>query len=1145
MIQIKDKQYLHNIAMFLIFLIVMMPIYASSTMAATINDVQVYGKYNINGYRSQTDTTIINVSATITEDTSIEPNQVKILEDPTKPFDCKLSDPVTALFSCMAEYPENSLPPSAGALPFTIQLFNDAGVALAPPKQAKVTVDALPPKIHADLKYTPKSGGLVEASYHVEDLACTGSGCSNLCAGIGTVSFSSSGAVLAANQSFNSVCEQNGTMSLTGLVVGGEVTTKQICIDVTDKFGQADTRCDEVELDTKPPEITGMALYMPDDTQITFTNGQPIGGVELRINITENSGLYDGVTKVINTIHVNISGLSDRPEHEATYGSKSITCEPVNGSSEQYTCTAGSLFLIVGTARTIPVKIYAQDIYENVLSETRSLDIRFDNSPPVATSIYSSFMNDKGEFWIAEENNTILVDVSESGSGMANANIFMDFTEFGPQRSPYIEDQTRQGILHPNVCDPGWTCKWFWISTDKQSKAKLYLTPQGGSRDDAENPLATPYPSALIQVDVDPPEVSDDLFAKSNITGIGEGHDPMLDLVGNDMIEVRLFVKDHSGIKAARGNFSKMMEGGPQSLAGECVENQVITGIDERIFECTWSVGPIHEGYLGPLAGNAPSIMFSFDDYTNHTGTKLWEGIEILARDDAPISSWNINVSDKSPADGIDRQTWVLSQPRMFFKINMRGKPQRDPVPLSVRMLPSSCNNLDYVNVNQLTNEYAVLLMNFPGYENKPQPDPSSGLEDLIEVDLNPSVVPEYESVDENNVSTPLFGFNITCTIVVQSIATTHEKGSERSLTLPEEINVTLEVPVYNNPLGQNIGNVQQHVEGLMDFANNDFWKFVTIMRQIFSVLQAICDMVKMLITVDTIIAVVKGVFDGGCAFYDAACAPQAVMAQTLKGDSEILPELVINVYQFCGLFISCQISKDPENVCTDSGGWCTVRKTWSTINSAFYNYVWKYLSIDWFADDLTGNDVSIFGEQAFDPKLSIITSVLSLCLPGIIMNLDKIRQLVCKKILCYRIDVANGRDAWRCDREFHYNLCTYVWGQIFAAIPIFQYLNQMGEFLQSVLTNPYALTGYLLQKGCDLACQCTGKACVGICGVCRTAQWASTIFTLVQDLIESTGSRFDMATFDLCGEALNVEEEPSYENIKPPAPAPGTAAAE
>ncbi|MFH1064801.1 MAG: hypothetical protein V1729_06980, partial [Candidatus Woesearchaeota archaeon] len=625
-----QRSYLHNIAMFMIFLIITMPIYASSAMAATINDIQVYGKYNINGYRGQTDTTIINVSATITEDSSIEPNQVKILEDPTKPFDCTLSDPITALFSCMAEYPENSLPPSAGTLKFTVQIYNDVGSQLGAPKQAKVTVDALPPKIHSDLKYTPKSEGLVEASYHVEDIACEGSGCSGLCAGVGTVVFSSSGAILAANQSFNSVCEQRGVMNLTGLVVGGEVTTKQICIDVTDKFGQADTRCDEVELDTKPPEITGMALYMPDDTQITFTNGQPIGGAKLRINITENSGLYDSVTKEINKIHVNISGLSDRPEHEATYGSKSITCELVSGETIKYTCTALGLFLIVGTARTIPVKVYAQDVYENVLSETRSLDIRFDNSPPVATSIYSNFINDKGEFWVAEENNTILMDISESGSGMANANVFMDFTDFGPQRSPTIEGQNRQGILHPNVCDPGWICKWFWISTDKLSKTKLYLTPQGGSRDDAENPFATPYPSALIQVDVDPPNVSDDLRAISNITGFGEGHDPMLDLVGTDMIEVILFVKDHSGIKAAYANFSEMMDNAPQALAGDCIENQALTGLDERIFECKWSVGPIHEGYLGNYTtpSTAPSIYFKFEDYTNHTGYHKWDNIE-------------------------------------------------------------------------------------------------------------------------------------------------------------------------------------------------------------------------------------------------------------------------------------------------------------------------------------------------------------------------------------------------------------------------------------------------------------------------------------------------------------------------------------
>jgi hypothetical protein len=179
---------------------------------------------------------------------------------------------------------------------------------------------------------------------------------------------------------------------------------------------------------------------------------------------------------------------------------------------------------------------------------------------------------------------------------------------------------------------------------------------------------------------------------------------------------------------------------------------------------------------------------------------------------------------------------------------------------------------------------------------------------------------------------------------------------------------------------------------------------------------------------------------------------------------------------------------------------------------------------------------------QSFDPKLSVFSSAITLCVPGIINNLEKFRQIHCKKILCYKVDIAQGRPVWRCDQEYGYLVCTHLVGQAFAAIPLVQYWSQVGDLLSGFVQNPYSIIGYAVDLTCKIVRECSSRGCQTTALVCTVLEWASTLANIIADLVESTGDRFDMAGFDLCEEAM--KDEPDYANIKPPTPATGTAAA-
>ncbi len=1137
--KMKTNQ-VQNVAILFIFLIVMFPVASSTAFAASIDSIQVYGNAGVPGYRAMTDITIINVTATVPEDTNIAPSQMKILEDPTRPFDCSIIEEGAPFFQCITEYPENTLSPALSVFPFTIQLFSDSGLPLSTAPQGSMTIDSKPPKI-VFAEYASKGTGLVEAHYKVTDEACSDVRCSNSCSGVASVSFTVAGTVVGEATDISTYCSQEGYVNLTGLSVGGEIGTKRVCVESSDRMGQSSVLCSDVMIDTKPPELTGIGLFDSYGMPLKFTDGKPIEGAVLKFNITENSGLFNHVTGTENSLMVDASQLAERPEQQQAYSGLQATCD-IGYPSTNYECHTNGIILFISTARTLSVRIQAKDGFGNVLNDSRSLSITFDNVAPLATKIYSSFVNDKGAYWASDTDTTILMDITEATSGMNQRKVFMDFSSFGQQALVGGGDNSK---LAPNECVPGWTCKWKWIkTTGKTSGSSLYLTLLAGSRDDANNLFGVPVPTAKIDVDVDKPIVDDVLLNHSNITGIGENHPPMKILTGGDMIEVHLFVKDHSGIKKAYANFSEVVENGAQEAVGECVENHIIPSESQRIFECVWMQGPLVEGYLGPEDNNAPKITFSFDDYANHTGKYEWKNIEILARENVTTRSWDAITGTGSPENGIDRLTWTLSQPRMFFPVTFKGRTGRNPVPLSLQLDPMSCSSLDYVTVNLVTGQFAVMLMNFPNYESSPQPG-SEGLKDIVEIDFNPQAVPEEEIKYEDETSDPFNGFYVNCSVTVTSIVSSSEAGKKKALTLPEQVNVSFYVPVYNNKLGNNIGAIKEEMAKLADDVDGKLWEALSWLKKIFDFAQQICSMIQLLISIDSAMAMIKDIFTTTCNAPGggAACTASSGFAAALDGDSILIPDIIVELYQVCGLLISCRMtgSTDKEMCGTGQGDWCEIKKKWASINNFFIDKLGKVWET-WTLSSFQPGGVPIVGKNDFDPKRSIITSVLTLCIPGIITNIVKWREINCMKLLCYKLEVPAGKPVWKCNQQHSYLMCTYVWGQVFGAIPILQYWQKIGELLTTFFKNPWAIVGYVVNKACDATCACPSEGCAPFCTGCRTLQWASIVFNIIMDVKESTSMRFKMASYDICEQAL--AETPDPEKIKPPVPPSGTAAA-
>lgn len=903
------------VAMFMIYLIIFLPVASSSVLSATITDITSYGSDEIPGYRARTDVTIVDVTANVPEDPELSTGQVKVLEDPTRPFECTLADEITGTFSCRMEYPETTLPLSLVSIPFTVQLFNDAGAPMSPSKQWAVFVDSLPPKV-VNVDYSTRPGGVVEASFNVTDEACSKPECAGRCTGVSSIRFTVAGLPVGQASEFEDRCSQTGKVNLSGLAAGEQVVTKHICIEAADKLGQSSTECRDVVIDTAPPVVTGVGLVDINNRQVLYTNGQPLGNIKLVINITEPSMFFNPKTMVEKALHVNASEMSERPDQQKVFGDSSAPCTPVDLDEHTYTCSVSGLYLIATTPRSISVRIEAKDEHDNVLNETKTVPIQFDNTPPVATKIYSSFMNDESEYWVREENNTIFADISESGSGMSNRYVFLDFTGFGHQ--PGVSGTIN--LLAPNACDEGWTCRWNRISvaSDKPSMTRLSLAPQQGSRDDANNGMEPV--TGVMHVDRDEPSI-EGVENLTNITGLSEIGE-LVNLSSGDSLNIHFAVKDHSGIKTALANFSDVIDEGPDSVEGECTEITPPADVEERVFDCVWEgTDPIKQGYEESV-----SIYFTFEDYVNHTVT-LEKEIEILAKENETPDYWEFQEDEReiSPEVGLDRLSWALHQPVSYQRIVIDG--DDGVVPISFIFDPNECySGLEYVMRDDEANMPIIVKM---GYDL--EDDDRS--DDLYYISLNPAQVPPmYDEV--NGTIIPFHSINITCPVRIISIRDT---GAERSLTLEEIENITFYMPVFNNPLGQGLLNLDREI---LDAAENSWadQEWMKTVEQVFTVMESLCNILKTYYDIVMMVSMFRDLFGIACETTEGiggwGCSAESAFAYASRSNTQIFGRILSQVYVACS-FISCnlvidQIGAQDTAIYRIRNGWKTIHNYWS-----------------------------------------------------------------------------------------------------------------------------------------------------------------------------------------------------------------------
>ena len=135
----------------------------------------------------------------------------------------------------------------------------------------------------------------------------------------------------------------------------------------------------------------------------------------------------------------------------------------------------------------------------------------------------------------------------------------------------------------------------------------------------------------------------------------------------------------------------------------------------------------------------------------------------------------------------------------------------------------------------------------------------------------------------------------------------------------------------------------------------------------------------------------------------------------------------------------------------------------------------------------------------ARDIRDNLFLSFAGLCVPGIIKNLDQFRQIKCRKIMCLENDVRAGlATISMCEELEDLLVCKYVVGELWYIIPFSQFWDQVIGGLARAFADPFAIAHTLTIVGCGVSCSISGT----LSGGCTIANFIWKIFDTLESIV-------------------------------------------
>lgn len=760
----------------------------------------------------------------------------------------------------------------------------------------------------------------------------------------------------------------------------------------------------------------------------------------------------------------------------------------------------------VNPESTVSILIVARDEAGNSLEQTVSKSLVVDESPP-EIKFFGTLRQFEDKSYLKKGETKIILRTEDEGAGISEDGIRANLGAFD-----------LSSAVPPKECvEEGGIVECYWEVDDDNLGEGVLTFGLSTFEDNVGN--EGDLPEYEFIVDNTGPKVEE-----IEVYGYSEAGDKAY-FQSNDILKIKMKVSEASGLNVLVNVNDLVMdaetkypedefnyEEGWQRFTEEDCERK------EGYWECVFETDPIKSGpdlsanleiKVQDTAGNDETVWN--DDPENVVSGKDGNykiSIAGLLTEDNP-DYWEVRKGGVITLGGgfIDLDTTPLTYTRLPFSIALKSdNPNVEALNIELVDCVSESEAAESESAEGETVAAAAAGLPSPAVSRSIL---YGGLTPKGDSTPSPNVIIEFEPFDGRSLfglgglfEAPVGVFegvdvDFVCQLKIFS------KVGKDAVKAPEIQEVTITVPFGFSGLGV----LDENLAAMITQARED--AEITIL-EVIGVLATILKWVDYLIQVYNIITDVIGLFQVASEGFDivrktqlepmglAACFGFNT-ASTFTDNSIKIVDVIIQV-----LSCSPRAGEGGEFATGWYGQWQS----------------WIMTSYNMLTNELLGTQGHTY-MPAKNIQENLFLSIAGLCLPGIIKNVDEYRQILCRKVMCLENEVAAGLATIQmCDALEDLMTCKYVVGELWYLMPVFDWIDMIIGALYNFLKDPFTMAHTLTFVTCGILCTADNKmpsTCVYIDYIWKIIDVLNNIIGFVKTMI----AEFDSGGLKYCDAVL------------------------
>lgn len=165
-----------------------------------------------------------------------------------------------------------------------------------------------------------------------------------------------------------------------------------------------------------------------------------------------------------------------------------------------------------------------------------------------------------------------------------------------------------------------------------------------------------------------------------------------------------------------------------------------------------------------------------------------------------------------------------------------------------------------------------------------------------------------------------------------------------------------------------------------------------------------------------------------------------------------------------------------------------------------------------------------IMGMPASSVYENLYLSIASLCVRGILFNLEKAREIKCRQIICYGREVPSGiATVDSCKKLYNLQMCEFVYGPLVDLIPLMGGIANLGKMVKSMFTSPLGLISLVEIIGCAPLCWNEAPT-PGLITLCKVPKGINKLLDIAETIVSAIDNRPDLQGSPYCDMADDID---------------------